>query len=60
MDRDGVLSLIQQRTQDVNDKAPRVVAALGDFYDTLSTEQRQKIREKVQEHIDHRGHHWRQ
>ncbi len=59
MDRDWVLSLVQQRTQEVNDKAPQVVAALGNFYDTLSPEQRQKLRDEVRQHMEHRRHHWR-
>ena len=59
MDRERILSMVQQRTQEVNDKAPRVVAALGDFYDTLSPEQRQKLKDEVQHHMDHRNRHWR-
>ncbi len=58
MNRERVLSLVQQRTQEVNDKAPQIVAALGDFYDALSPEQRQKLRDEVKEHMEHRRHRW--
>ncbi len=50
LDQDTVLSLIQTRTNDFNERAPDIVAAAGEFYDGLTVEQQSKIREFIQEH----------
>ena len=47
-DRAAALDLITQRTQAINDAAPGMVAAFGDFVDTLSAEQKSQLSERLQ------------
>ena len=58
LDRERVLNMVSERTQAVNDKAPQVVSALGDFYDSLTAEQQAKLREEVKERMEHHGKYW--
>ena len=44
-DRTRAQSLVAEKTAALNAKSPEVVAALGDFYDSLSPSQQQKVRE---------------
>ncbi|MDH5324921.1 MAG: Spy/CpxP family protein refolding chaperone [Gammaproteobacteria bacterium] len=44
------LDLVNQKTRYVNDNAPAVITALGNFYDSLNPKQQQSLREKIQEH----------
>jgi Spy/CpxP family protein refolding chaperone len=58
LDRQKVLSMVEQKTASVNQHAPRIVNALGDFYDSLSEAQRQELRTHIAEMNEHRHHHW--
>ena len=54
-DRAKAKALIDAKTSTVQSKSPELIAALGDFYDSLKPEQQQKVREFMQ-----RGRHgWR-
>ena len=54
-DRSKAQGLIEAKTSAVRDKSPALVAAMGDFYDSLKPEQQQKVREFMS-----RGRHgWR-
>jgi periplasmic protein CpxP/Spy len=54
-DRARAKALIDAKTSAVQSKSPELIAALGDFYDSLKPEQQQKVREFMQ-----RGRHgWR-
>ncbi|MFV0680774.1 Spy/CpxP family protein refolding chaperone [Ottowia sp.] len=44
-DRAKAQALVQQKTDIVRTGSPEVIAALGDFYDSLTPEQQQKVRE---------------
>jgi len=44
-DRSKAQGLIEAKTSAVRDKSPALVAAMGDFYDSLKPEQQQKLRE---------------
>lgn len=57
LDRDALLNMINTRTQVVSTNAPKVVAALGDFYDSLDPQQQAKVREKMKEGMEHH-HGW--
>jgi Spy/CpxP family protein refolding chaperone len=59
LDRNQALNLVESHTRTINDQAPRVVAALGDFYDSLRPEQQARLREKLQEFQQHRDQGWR-
>ena len=50
------LELVQQKTQLVNEKAPLVIASLASFLDTLSIEQKQQLREFMQQRHEHHRH----
>jgi Spy/CpxP family protein refolding chaperone len=54
-DRARAQALIDAKTGAVRDKAPAVVAAMADFYDSLQPAQQQKLREFMD-----RGRGWRQ
>ena len=56
LDQDKVLTIIQSHTQTMNDRAPVIVASVGDFYDSLSVEQQAEVRQFVQQHRG-RGRH---
>jgi protein CpxP len=56
LDRDMILSLVRSRTEDLNERAPDIVAAVGEFYDGLTVAQQAQIREFVQEHQESRHH----
>ena len=49
-DRARAQALVSEKTAAVNGKSPEVIAALGDFYDSLNPAQQAKVRE----FMDHR------
>lgn len=51
-DRTRAQSLLEQKTQVVQAGGPKLIAALADFYDSLSPEQQRQVREKLEQ----RGH----
>lgn len=53
-DRSKAQALLDQKTQVVQGNGPKVVAAFGDFYDSLNPEQQKQVREK----LERRGHGW--
>jgi protein CpxP len=53
-DRTKAQTLLDQKTQAVQGNGPKVLAAFGDFFDSLSPEQQKQVREK----LDKRGHGW--
>lgn len=55
-DRAKALDMINSKMSMVNEQAPDMVNALGDFLDSLNAEQKAEIAEFVEEH---RGHHGR-
>jgi len=56
LDRDALMNMINVRTQAVSNDAPQIVAAFGDFYDSLNPEQQAKVREHIEKGMEHR--HW--
>ena len=58
LDQPRVLAMIKERTQEVDDKAPRVVAAFASFYDSLTPEQQKTLRDKVAERMERYEGHW--
>ena len=56
-DRAQALSMIASHTQLMNDKAPPVINAFGDFYDSLTAQQQQTLRKELAERMErHHGH----
>ena len=56
LDQSRLLTLVQEKTEAVNTKAPTVIAALAGFYDSLNPEQQAELLEKFQDHKErHRG-----
>lgn len=53
-DRSGAQGLLERRTQQVQGAGPKVIAAFGDFYDSLNPTQQQQVRER----LNKRGHGW--
>lgn len=53
-DRPRAQALVSAKTAAVNARSPEVIAALGDFYDSLDPAQQGKVREFLQ----HRRHRW--
>ena len=47
-DRTRALALVNQKTTALNAGSPEIVAALGDFYDSLDPAQQQKVRDFMQ------------
>lgn len=46
-DRAGAQALLDQKTQAVQGSAPQVIAAMADFYDSLTPAQQAQVREKM-------------
>ena len=53
LDRQRALGLVQETTRDINDRAPEVVAVMGDFYDSLTPPQQQKLRDELKERMEY-------
>lgn len=53
-DRIKAQAMLDQKTQAVQGNGPKMLAAFGDFYDSLTPAQQQQVREKM----DRRGHGW--
>ena len=53
-DRAKAQALVQQKTEAVRVGSPEIIAALGDFYDSLNAEQQQKVRD----FMERRRHGW--
>jgi periplasmic protein CpxP/Spy len=54
LDRARTGALVTSHTRAIETKAPEVIAAFGDFYDSLRPEQQQKLREHVETYVN--GH----
>jgi Spy/CpxP family protein refolding chaperone len=52
-DRWRAQDMVNERMNAIREKSPQVIAALGDFYDSLRPEQQQKVRDFLQ-----RGRRW--
>lgn len=48
-DRTRAQALLEQKTQVLQGQGPKVIAALGDFYDSLNPEQQKRVREKLEQ-----------
>lgn len=53
-DRSKAQQLLDQKLQAAQGNGPQVLAAFGDFYDSLNPEQQKQLREK----LERRGHGW--
>jgi len=53
-DRDKARAMLGEKMSAVSAKSPEVIAAFGDFFDSLSPAQQAKVREFLQ----HRHHGW--
>jgi periplasmic protein CpxP/Spy len=49
-DRNRAQSLVEAKTSAIRTKSPEVIAALGDFYDSLKPDQQQKVRDFMAKH----------
>ncbi|WP_455206761.1 Spy/CpxP family protein refolding chaperone [Kaarinaea lacus] len=58
LDRQKALSMVEQKTQSINQHAPQVINALAEFYDSLSDEQRKELREHIADMGQHHHHYW--
>lgn len=53
-DRSKAQQMLDQKTQALQGSGPKVLAAFGDFYDSLNPEQQKQVRER----LERRGHGW--
>ena len=58
LDQTRALALIRERTQEVNEKAPRVVSAFAAFYDSLTPEQQKKVHDEVTKQMKRHHGYW--
>ena len=47
-DRARAQTLLSQKTEAVQSQGPKVITALADFYDSLTPEQQQQVRERLE------------
>lgn len=57
-DRTQAHALVSAKTNAIGSKAPDVIAALGDFYDSLSPAQQEKVRSYMNRVTGREGHGW--
>lgn len=53
-DRTKAQQMLDQKTQALQGSGPKILAAFGDFYDSLNPEQQKQVRER----LERRGHGW--
>ncbi len=53
-DRSKAQQMLDQKTRALQGSGPKVLAAFGDFYDSLNPEQQKQVRER----LERRGHGW--
>ena len=58
LDRQQAIDLINGHTRFVEEKAPELVAVVGDFYDSLTPQQQQTLRKDIKERMEHHHRHW--
>ncbi len=58
-DRAQALEMITSKTASLNEQSPELVNALGDFLDSLNSDQKSEITEIMKQHRGHRGRHSR-
>ena len=58
LDQQRILNMVTDHTTTINQKAPQIVAVLGDFYDSLTTDQQAKLHKEVNERMEHHGKFW--
>jgi protein CpxP len=58
LDQTRVLDMVKERTQEVNDKAPQVVAAFAAFYDSLTPVQQKTLHDEFTERMEKRHRYW--
>lgn len=54
-DQGKVMSVYKGHVSDMDTHAPRIIAAVGDFWDSLTPEQQAKAREKMEKHFERHG-----
>lgn len=59
LDQARVLAIIKERTREVDDKAPQVVSAFADFYDSLNPTQQKKLHDDIDSWMKRRDDYWR-
>ena len=58
LDQARVLAMVKERTQEVNDKAPQIVAAFAGFYDSLTPAQQKKLHDEFTERMERYQGRW--
>lgn len=53
LDQVQAVTLVNSHTQFIDERAPVVIAAFADFYDSLTTQQQNDIREFLRKHGEH-------
>ncbi|HEY0722240.1 MAG TPA: Spy/CpxP family protein refolding chaperone [Gammaproteobacteria bacterium] len=59
IDRSRALALVQERTQEVAERAPTVVVAFADFYDSLDVKQQAELRARIEKRWQRRDRCWK-
>jgi len=52
LDQNKVQAMVEGKTSAVRNKAPDIIVAIANFTDSLSTEQRQQLRERITDRMD--------
>ncbi len=56
LDQARALQMVQDKTSEVNEKAPEVIASLAIFLDSLQPEQKQEMMAFIEHHREHHRH----
>lgn len=55
LDQDTAVAIVNGHVKDISVQAPRIIAALGGFWDSLNPEQQAMVREKMEKHFEGHG-----
>ncbi|MCU7846150.1 MAG: Spy/CpxP family protein refolding chaperone [Candidatus Thiodiazotropha sp. (ex Monitilora ramsayi)] len=55
IDQDKAVALVNSHVEDISAQAPRIIAALAGFWESLTPEQQTKVREKLEKHFENNG-----
>ena len=58
LDRNKANEIVSYHVDTINTRAPAIIDAIGNFYDSLDNEQRAELRELIEHKMEHHRHRW--
>ena len=58
LDRNKANEIVSYHVETINTRSPDIIDAIGDFYDSLDSEQRAELRELIEHKMEYHRHRW--